>query len=135
MVTKTVDNEKLERLRQMLKPGDTVYTDVVHVSRSGMYRVIRMYVIRDNRPQCIDNLAADLLEGYDSNHEGCQAHGVGMDMGFHLVYNLGYALFPEGFTCTGEGCPANDHLNKPYPERDGQMHHRDGGYALRQEWL
>jgi hypothetical protein len=39
-----------------------------------------------------------------------------MDMGFHAVYTLSSVLFPEGFN-------------------DGRDKHRDGGYALRHEWL
>jgi hypothetical protein len=82
-----------------------------------------------------------------------------MDMGFHLVYTLSYALYPQGFGCVGERCPSNDHSNgdrdytphgcydengaledrEPGPGelRDGcRRHwHRDGGYALTQRWL
>jgi hypothetical protein len=58
-----------------------------------MYRVISLYVIQDNQPKWITRLAADLLEGYDERHEGAKAHGCGMDMGFHLVYNLSSVLF------------------------------------------
>jgi hypothetical protein len=46
---------------------------------------------------------------------GITVGGGGMDMGFHLVYNLGRVLWPFGFKRAGKRC--------------------DGGYALRQEWL
>jgi hypothetical protein len=94
-----------------LKSGETIYTKMVHVSKSGMYRVIDLYVMRDNEPLRISYSAGMLLEGYDTKHEGAKANGCGMDMGFHLVHNLGYALFPDGFECTGEHCPSNDHTN------------------------
>jgi hypothetical protein len=61
-----------------------------------------------------------------------------MDTGFHLVYNLGYVLFPLGFECTGcdeppNLCPSNDHSNG---DRDYAPHnHKDGGYALRSQWI
>jgi len=42
--------EAIVHLRSMLKPGDTVYTVLRHVSRSGMTRGIDCYVIADNRP-------------------------------------------------------------------------------------
>lgn len=59
--------------------------------------------------------------------------GCGMDVGFSLVYNLGWVLFPNGFECVGERCPSNDHSNG---DRDySPHHHSDGGYALRQRWL
>ena len=136
-----------ERLREMVKPGDTVYTVLRHVSRSGMYRVIDLLVIKDNEPQRITGLAADLLEGYDSRHRGAKASGCGMDTGFHLVYNLSRVLNPGGFSCIGEGCPSNDHSNRVEPPENaciGEMCsnlncadwiHSDGGYALRQRWM
>ncbi|MDE1868334.1 MAG: hypothetical protein KGI08_11590 [Thaumarchaeota archaeon] len=117
-------------LRKFLKPGDTVYCNLKHVSRSGMYRVINLFIIKDNQPRSIDWLASQLLEGYDNNHEGCKAGGCGMDMGFHLVYNLGYSLYPDGFDCIGVKCRGNDHFNGMKVN-----HHSDGGYAFRQEWL
>lgn len=125
--------EAITYLRSILHPGDTVYTSLNHVSRSGMYRVINLYVIKDNQPVRIDWAAAKLLEGYDSRHDGCKAGGCGMDMGFHLVHNLGYALWPNGFTCTGKACPSNDHFNGD-PNYD--LHpHKSGGYALHQKWM
>ena len=131
--------EARAHLLALIKPGDTIYTMLQHVSRSGMYRVIRLYVIRDNQPVNIDGWASDLLEGYDYRHRGCKASGCGMDMGFHLVYNLGYALWPDGFDCCGESgpefprCPSNDHFNG---DRDYTPHHHSsGGYALRHSWM
>lgn len=127
--------EAREALLEILHPGDTVYCILRHVSRSGMYRVISLYVIKDNQPYWISYQASKLLEGFDNRHEGCRATGCGMDMGFHLVYSLGYQLWPNGFTCSGEHCPSNDHSNKPWPERDGQMFHNSGGYALHHRWM
>lgn len=108
--------ERKEKLREILKEGDTIYTSLAHVSRSGMYRVINLYVIlideRDGRPYpfCIDYLVAPLLEGYDSKHGGCKAGGSGMDIGFGLVYTLSRKLF-------------------------GDTKDKDGGYLLKQRWL
>lgn len=122
-------------LLEILKPGDTIYTVLRHVSRSGMYRAIDLYKLEDGQPIWLSAYAAILLEGFDNRHEACKASGCGMDMGFHLVHNLGYALFPDGYTCTGENCPSNDHRNNPYPDKDGKMHHLSGGYALNQRWM
>ena len=133
--TKAELQESKEYLLTLLKPGDTVYTKLMHVSRSGMYRVIDMFVIRDNQPINISWDASKLLEGYDFKHEGCKAGGCGMDMGFSLVYDLSRSLFGKNWICSGEGCGANDHNNSPYPKRDGIMVHTDGGYALHQRWL
>lgn len=131
-------------LKKYLKPGDTVYTHVEHVSRSGMYRVIRLYVIDENQPMDISYTASILLEGYDEKHNGCRASGCGMDMGFALVYALSRRLFEE-FYCIGKGegyiclCPSNDHLNwredNSHNDYSSTRLHSDSGYALRQKWL
>jgi len=131
--TKAQMAEAKERLDGLLVPGDTVWTKMVHCSKSGMSRVIDLYVMRDNEPVRISFPAGILLEGYDRNHEGAKAGGCGMDMGFHLVYNLSYVLWPNGFVCIGKGCPSNDHSNgdtyyDPHP-------HKDGGYALNHRWM
>jgi hypothetical protein len=151
-ITERRKQECIKALKEMVRPGDTVYTKLNHVSRSGMYRAISLYLIKDNEPVWITRLCADLLEGYDERHEGARAHGCGMDMGFHIVHNLGYVLFKDGFGCTGKGCPSNDHSNgdRNYEpnvfegivsDKDGKQYeknthwHKSGGYALKQRWL
>lgn len=133
MASKSVQLKNVEDLRAILKPGDTVFTILRHVSRSRMYRAIDLYVFRDNEPRRITWSAAQLLEGYDHRHDAAKASGCGMDMGFHLVYSLSSCLYRDGFECIGKGCPANDHVNG---DRDYLPHnHRDGGYALNHRWL
>lgn len=129
----------LKNLQEWIKPGDTVYTVLKHTSRSGMYRVIDLFIMQNNQPFRITGWAAALLEGYDNRHEGAKAHGCGMDMGFHLVYNLSYTLFPNGFECVGRDkdgysrCPSNDHSNG---DRDYTPHtHKSGGYAINHKWM
>lgn len=119
-----------------IKPGDTIYTSLIHVSRSGMYRVIGLFHIQNNEPYDISWAAAKLLEGYDERHSGCKASGCGMDMGFALVYNLSWALFGrDGWECIGEKCPASDHVNNWEGPRGAGVIHHESGYALRQKWL
>ena len=131
-ISKAEEERCIEALSD-LRPGSTVYTILRHVSRSGMYRAIDLYVMCDNEPQRITFYASQLLEGYDRKHEAAKASGCGMDMGFHLVYSLSSRLFRDGYDCIGEGCPANDHSNG---DRDYMPHkHRDGGYALTQRWM
>lgn len=120
---KTEQQEAIRELKRYLRPGSTVYTALVHRSRSGMYRVIDLFVMRRGRPIRISWLAAKLLEGYDHKHGGCKASGCGMDMGFHLVYSLGFRLFPKGArkwsrNRNGDGGPE-----------------RSGGYCLDQRWM
>lgn len=133
--------EAISRLQDELKPGDTLYTKVEHVSRSGMMRVISVYVIGEDRePWDISWLVARAIGlKVHQRYGGVTVGGCGMDMGFAVVYNLSRTLFPTGFECIGEGetwgknCPSNDHSNG---DRDYTPHHHDsGGYALRQRWL
>lgn len=123
--TKREREEAMRNLRELLQPGDTVYTALKHVSRSGMLRVIQPYIIRDNEPRYIGRLVAKATNyPYDRNKEGVRVGGCGMDMGFALVYSLSRTLFPDGFKVEGRG-------------RNGDMSgwDKDGGYALKQSWL
>ncbi len=96
---KTEKENAIESLRALLKEGDTVYTILRHVSKSGMQRRIDCYVIRNNEPQYISYYLAKAC-GYSINRasgkEGVVTNGCGMDMGFDMVYNLSYAIFNKG---------------------------------------
>lgn len=143
--------QSLERLREWLKPGDTVRTILRHTSRSGMSHSISL--LASVGPDILDidyHAARALGESIDQKHGGIRIGGCGMS--FHLVYSLSHALFPEGFGCIGERCPSNDHRNgdrdytrhadgepsqqdNPLPDIGPKHWHRDGGYALRHRWL
>lgn len=137
--------EAIARLREWLKPGDTVYTILEHVSSSGMSRAIRFVIPKvddQGKPYFLHpNHAIGAVLGLrfhtrrGQRTDALHVSGCGMDMGFHCVHNLGYALWPDGFTCAGARCPSNDHANDPSSTRDGKRLHRSGGYALTQEWL
>ena len=126
--------EAREHLLTMLKPGDTVETVLRHVSRSRMSRSISPCIHVGGCSIDLTYWACRLLGySFDQRHDGVKMGGCGMDMGFALVYDMSRALFPDGFECIGERCPANDHSNG---DRDYTPHaHRDGGYALKQRWI
>jgi hypothetical protein len=119
----------LADLRETLKPGDTLYTINRHVSSSGMRRSISVvravHDVHDGERLVIDTLdlwvSRVLRERIDQKHGGIYQTGCGMDMGFHLVYNLGRYLWPDG-------------TPEPHGKRNGTPD-RDGGYALKQRWL
>mgnify|MGYP003515550123 FL=1 len=128
-------DEAIASLKELIEPGDTVYTKLIHRSKSGMYRAVDVYVIKDNVPLRLSwSVALATESGYDTRHEGVRAGGCGLDVGFALVYALSCALFrKDGFTCIGKGCPSNDHNNG---ERNYEPHvHSDPGYALNHRWL
>lgn len=108
---KAEQEEARERLRKMLRPGQTVYTVLRHVSRSGMMREISLHAAEGSEVLWLTGLAARAMGERVGKLEGIRTGGCGMDMGFHLVYNLSHVLFPQGFGCIGKGCPSNDHSN------------------------
>lgn len=124
-------DEAIERLRKELAPGDVLYTIARHVSKSGMSRsisVCRPVKATDGRggeTLEIENLdywvAMVVKQRIDRAHGGVRQTGAGMDMGFHLVYNLGRYLWPNG-------------TPKPHGKRNGRPD-SDGGYALKHRWL
>ena len=127
--TKTEREESLERLRAAMPPGTTVYTIMRHVSQSGMMRHIS---VKTELQGQWDYPVAVVTGSSLAPREGIKVSGAGMDMGFHLVYNLAYNLYPDGFECIGEKCPSNDHSNY---HKNAPTHHKDGGYALSQRWV
>ena len=143
----TDKTEALDTLRDLLTPGTTVYTNADHVSRSGMSRRISAYIVDDGSTRDITWLISRAGIGKLHREGGIVMGGCGMDMGFALVYNLGSALYPNGFPCTGSTgytktyrkakhprCMSNHHSNGDRVYRKGKLH-TGGGYALNQTWL
>jgi len=102
--------EAIARLTDLLRAGDTVHTILRKVSKSGMTREISLVIARDNKLIDITYdashaLGNKLVDGYN---RAIRVNGCGMDMGWHLVYNLSSVLF-RGM------------------DRDG--------YALKQSWI
>lgn len=109
------------KLREMLKPGQTVYTILNHVSSSGMSRRISLCIGDGQEVRDITPWVAQSMGETVHDKGGIVVSGCGMDMGFHLVYNLGRRLWPDG-------------TPEPHGTRNGQPD-RDGGYALKHRWL
>lgn len=120
---KQIEREKaIAELRKLLKPGTTVYTLLRHRSASGMYRVVDVYVIKQNTPLRLSwSVALATGAGYDTKHEGVRAPGCGLDVGYQIVYDLGSVLWPNG-------------TKKPHGTRNGEPDHA-GGYALKHRWM
>lgn len=121
--TNTEKKQAISTLRKMLPVGKTVFTSLNHVSRSGMQRRIRCYIVRRGGIKDISYLVATAL-GDTLDDRGIKVSGCGMDMGFHLVYSLGGALRPDGFKVKGVG-----------RNGDTSGHDSDGGYSLGHQWL
>ena len=78
------------------RPGSTLYTTTVSVSRSGMVRTIKLIGVRDGMPLDLSHFAAYVL-GWPMARDGSgvRVSGAGMDMGFHLVHSLGRHVWPD----------------------------------------
>jgi hypothetical protein len=100
--------------RIQLKPGDTVFTILDSVSRSGMSRQVRPVILKDGA-DFHPTWAVGVLTGRrvkrGGTHDSLTIGGCGFDAGHDLVYSLSHVLYPEGFGCIGEDCPSNDHSN------------------------
>lgn len=144
--------EALEQLRKMLKPGDTIHTVLRHVSRSGMFRRIDLFLLRkgvNDTPIFLTGYAARVLDYKLSRDGGIGVGGCGMDMGFHLVHHLGYAVF--GYLGTKTGARANKLRQRlldanrhyftqggrtaPDPSKPGDEWTHGAGYAFKHRWL
>lgn len=111
------DQDAFNMLNELVKPGDTIYTAVRHVSQSGMTRHISLFIpikARDGNLgiRNISHLAARVL-GWPMNKNGdaVKVGGCGMDMGFNTVYELSATLY------------------KDEPDRG------KAGYILHQSWI
>jgi len=130
----------IKRLREMVKPGDTLHTILRHVSRSGMSRSISVVkVSKRGDIRQLDYLIADALDRrLDTQREGIKIGGAGMDMGFALVYELSDKLYgygnPRGYRCLGERCPSNSHVNDRNAPSGKGVRHKDG-YAVSHRWM
>lgn len=113
MTTKAEKQEAIDRLRGLCPPGSTIYTVLRSVSRSGMSRRIDVYALQDNEPRYLTGLVSKACDiPFPRKGEGLQVGGGGMDMGFHVVEAVSYALWGSGYPCLGKGkCPSNYHVN------------------------
>jgi hypothetical protein len=93
--------QAIERL-QHVQVGDTIYFIMLHRSRSGMQRVVRMIHFPNNdasAPMWISYNAAKAIGArYDRNRQGIVVNGCGFDVAQHILEQLEMALFG----CTGK---------------------------------
>jgi hypothetical protein len=95
---KTAKSESADMLRKFAPEGSTIYCVLRSVSKSGMSRRIDFYVIARAQErewmQCLSGWISHLgLGAWNPDKSGLMIRGCGMDMGFHVVYELSYALY------------------------------------------
>ena len=88
----------INALRGQIKKGDTIYTILTKVNNIGTYRHIKPILFKNNEPSFIGWRMSKALEyTYKEKTSSIGIGGGGMDMGFHLVYNLSSLLFNDGY--------------------------------------
>lgn len=128
--SKTEIANALDTLRSTLPPGSTVYTVIKHVARSGMYRVIDVYAIRNNQPLRLSwQTALACGYRYDRKHEGVGVSGCGQDQGYALMMAISYKI--HGWQPKGDGAKP-ENAGRPFTPRRG---HYRAGYSLNHRWL
>ena len=120
-------------LRAILPPGSTIFPIVTHVARSGMSRSIRFLIVhpRDGQISDISWMIGRAL-GYnvDRNHGGLRVGGCGMDMAFHVIHSLSYAL--HGRENVGPAAALAASEGRSFNPNNGQYR---AGYSLRYETI
>ena len=105
--------EAVDTLKQWgLVDGSTVYAKVNKVSASGMSRNIGLYLVRkDGTITDISYHASKALEwSYKEGYNGgVRVGGCGMDMLFHTVYSLSYAM---GYGALDQSGSEDRNINK-----------------------
>jgi hypothetical protein len=130
--------EDIAWLKTIIKPGDTLYTILKSVSSSRMSRNIDVYAILkpengettnntengQGQPRMVwlSRYIARIADIRFNDKKSCLTiGGIGMDMGFEIVYQLGRCMYPDGVEIPGNGL--------------SESSKRDGGYAFKQSWL
>ena len=125
-------DEARAELQKILRPGAIVYTVLRgEPSRSGMRRKISLLAVVGGELRDLSYYAA-LVLGYrqDLRHGGLIVGGCGMDMGYHLVNSLSYAL--HGYTSKGADALEAVERGVPFTPRPG---HFRAGYSLQHRWI
>lgn len=90
-----------ENLIKYLGDKPTIWGTIVSSSKSGMFHKIALYCVFEGR---IERISYEVATVLDLKHEnGCiHKKGCGMDMIFAITYDLGQALYNNGYAIKKE---------------------------------
>ncbi len=83
------------KLQEWLKPGDTVFTILRHVSQSGMLRRVQPIIFKDNQPLWIGYSAAAVADLPLDKNGNIVVKGCGFDAAASVVESLSWHLFKD----------------------------------------
>ena len=85
-------------LKDIIKQNDEILYKVTHVAKSGMSRHIQFFKIKDNNLLNLTyNICDEFNYTFKDKTRSLYIQGCGMDMGFHVIYNLSRDLFKDGY--------------------------------------
>lgn len=99
-MSKDKQKEIIKELKKAFPKGSTAYTKLIHCSQSGMTRIIGVIGIKKNEPNYYSYKVGELLDYKHADkfgEYGVKVGGCGMDMGFHLIYQLSSILYKDGY--------------------------------------
>lgn len=110
--TNKLTKYNLDLINWIKETKPTIYTTLKHVSKSGMFRAISVWIIKDNQPLYLNYIVSE-VNGLKQNlkHGGVSVRGAGMDMGFDVVYTFSRRIYKD------------------------TIQERDTGYNLTQRWF
>lgn len=92
MIQSTETLQALKQLKNIMQKtkNNRIYATVLHVSNSGMSRVIKFMVITKKATLLNITDLISKITGYkwDRNYYGLRIYGCGMDMAFNTLYNV-----------------------------------------------
>jgi len=85
--------EAINRLKEVIKKGDTLHTQLTHVSQSGMMRHIKVRQLKNSTALDWSRLVSIALDWKEAKnrfggYNGIKVGGCGMDMGFHVILSI-----------------------------------------------
>lgn len=138
-----------EQLRDLLPPETTIHGVVRSIAKSGLSRRFSFFVVTNGSLRDITMLFGDATGRLVKDGE-VSVSGCGMDMGFAAVYDLGRALYPNGFGLIGTN-PAGKTTRAKSVKHAKQLQKKgfvfrgrngdpsgwetDGGYALNHNYI
>ena len=93
MNTKVQRDISIQKLREAITPGATIYVLLRHKNKLGTCRWIEFYHIHDGQLKCITWDVSLVIQGeYCREHDAVKTTGVGLDVGYASVRDLSDVL-------------------------------------------
>ena len=97
MNTRIERDDSIEKIRELVPQGTTIYVLLRHKNRIGTCRWLEFYVVSDHELKRITWDVAQVIEGtYCRRLDALRVTGAGLDSGFSSVDTLSRVLFGTG---------------------------------------